>query len=359
MRYSVSATLLVAAGLAPAALQPSDADTAPPEHRTAVKFLIENMPERDLQSLTREFVLENVALAYAARKASTWAAAIPEEVFFNDVLPYASVNEARDNWRKDFAAKFGPLVKDCKSAGDAALVLNAKIFKQVNVGYHPTRRPKPDQSPYESIAAGCASCSGLSILLIDACRAVGVPARFVGTPEWTTGKGDANGNHAGNHSWVEIWDGQWHVLGAIEVSPLSQTWFLGNASKADPTRPQHSIYASSFRKTGLSFPLVWDDEIKYVPAEDVTQSYLKRIPVKLETLLSASGPSASARLVLRLKGRLIADTQWNGSTTVILSAGQEYEATLSRPGYDGGAFAFVAPQEKDKTISFVLHAGRD
>ena len=44
----------------------------------------------------------------------------------------------------------------------------------INVRYHARKRPKPDQSPYESIDAGFASCTGLSVLLIDACRSVGV-----------------------------------------------------------------------------------------------------------------------------------------------------------------------------------------
>ena len=57
-----------------------------------------------------------------------------------------------------------------------------EVFKAVNVKYHATKRLKPDQSPSESMKIGYASCSGLSIILVDACRAVGVPARVVGTP---------------------------------------------------------------------------------------------------------------------------------------------------------------------------------
>ena len=64
----------------------------------------------------------------------------------------------------------------------------------------------------ESMETGLASCTGLSILLIDACRSVGVPARFVGTPLWADG--------SGNHSWVEIWDGGWHFVGAAEPAGL-------------------------------------------------------------------------------------------------------------------------------------------
>ena len=45
-------------------------------------------------------------------------------------------------------------------------------------------------------------------MVIDACRAVGVPARFVGTPLWA--------DKSGNHSWVEVWDKGWHFTGAAE-----------------------------------------------------------------------------------------------------------------------------------------------
>ena len=62
-------------------------------------------------------------------------------------------NERRDDWRADFLGRFYPLVKDCKSAGEAAQVLNREVFKAVDVAYHASKRPKPDQSPYESIEA--------------------------------------------------------------------------------------------------------------------------------------------------------------------------------------------------------------
>ena len=246
----------------------------PPAQRPGIAFLIANMPDCDRQVLSARFLLDNTALAYAARARAPWGPGLADEMFFNNVLPYANLNEKRDPWRKDFSERFGPLVKDCRTSGAAAVVLNNKIFDLLHVKYHPTKRPKPDQSPAESMACGYASCSGLSILLVDACRSAGVPARVVGTPSWTTGKGDANGNHGGNHTWVEIYDGQWHHLGASEPSELDQTWFNGNAGKADPAAPEHCIYAASFQRTGLSFPLVWDLRIAWVPAVDVTRSYI-------------------------------------------------------------------------------------
>jgi hypothetical protein len=339
----VIARQLRRAGDHAAALNAAIAET-PTDQRPALAFLLANMPEIDVKSLPKELLLENVAYACKARTEAAWAASIPDDVFLNAVLPYASVNEQRESWRKDFYDRFHPWVADCKTPGEAALVLNKRLFKELNVRYHPTERPKPDQSPSESIACGYASCTGLSILLIDACRAVGVPARFVGTPEWTTGKGDANGNHAGNHSWVEVWDGsQWRVLGASEVSALDKTWFMANASKADPTREVHRIYATSFKRTATRFPLVWDETIDWVSAEDVTQSYLSRTSVRVKG-------EAGTRMRITSGDRLIADVAADeNGREVALSAGQSYTATLAR-GTEQRERTFVVPRENKADV---------
>ena len=88
------------------------------------------------------------------------------------------------------------MVKDMQSAYDAVVFLNQKIFDELGVIYS-TKRPKADQSPYESINAGMASCTGLSILLIDVCRSVGIPARFVGTPSWYNNSATTLGSNLG------------------------------------------------------------------------------------------------------------------------------------------------------------------
>lgn len=243
------------------------------EYKKGMEFLIQNMPEQDSRSLKADFLLENVRLSYQAWQKSKWHAEIPEDIFLNNVLPYCVVNETRDTWRKEFMDRFGPLVKDCTTLGEAAAVLNGQIFGIVQVKYS-TKRPKPDQSPAESMKAGLASCSGLSILLIDACRSLGIPARFVGTPLWADG--------SGNHSWVEIWDrGEWHFTGACEATgkDLNQGWFTGRASQALIDDPLRAIYATSFKRTPIHFPLVWDRRIRWVYAVNVTARYAGKQPV--------------------------------------------------------------------------------
>ena len=102
---------------------------APAEQREGMEFLIANMPQPDLTALKADFLLENTANAYAVMKEVPWGKDIPKAMFLNNVLPYASINERRDNWRKDFRTRFLPLVKDCRTAAQAGARLNSKIFR--------------------------------------------------------------------------------------------------------------------------------------------------------------------------------------------------------------------------------------
>lgn len=244
-------------------------ERSPASQRGGLQFLLANMPERDLQSLSADFLLGNLGLAYQAFQAAPWAKRVPPEIFLNDVLPYASVTERRDDWRRRLYEFCQPLVKDCRTPAEAAKALNQQIFRLLKVKYSTTRRA-PDQGPFETMQTGVATCTGLSILLVDACRSVGVPARVVGTPLWS--------NNSGNHTWVEIWDGDWHFTGAAEQDPngLDRGWFVGNASQAVKDDRRHAIYASSFKKTDLSFPLTWAWRADYVSAVNVTDRYAAR-----------------------------------------------------------------------------------
>lgn len=252
---------------APSADRWAEARAAVPEsQRKGFDFLLEHMPATDRENLSVELVLENIDYAYRAWQEAPWHEQISEDIFLNEILPYANINERRDRWRKDFYERFRPWIAEAKSPSEAAAILNQKLFPEVGVIYS-TKRPKADQSPYESIEAGMASCTGLSVLLIDACRAVGVPARFVGTPLWADG--------SGNHSWVEVWDQGWHFTGAGEPTgmDLNKAWFTDRASKALVDDRDRAIYAVSYRKTGQHLPMVWKPEADTVYAVNVTARY--------------------------------------------------------------------------------------
>ncbi|MEN6449887.1 MAG: transglutaminase-like domain-containing protein, partial [Thermoguttaceae bacterium] len=233
---------------------------SPLEHRQAMSLLVKHMPKRDLRAVDKTLLLENVRYSYLAREETPWGPHLPDELFFNYVLPYANLTEARDHWRRNLYPRCREIVQPCRTPGEAAVRLNEHIFDQLNVTYHATKRPWPDQSPSESIRAGYASCTGLAILLVDACRSVCVPARIVGVPRWNSPE------PTNNHTWVEIWDGQWHFLEPARPGPFDQAWFLSAATKAQADCWETSIYAASFLPAETWFVMVWALGIQDVPA---------------------------------------------------------------------------------------------
>lgn len=265
----------------------------PRNERKGMAFLISYMPERDAKSLSADFLLENVQYAYKARAEFPWAKEVPDSVFLNDVVAYANLNENRESWRKDFYERFKKYVAPCKTMREAIDSVNKNVRDELLVDYN-TKREKPDQAPYESMRQHMASCSGLSILLTDAFRAVGIPSRVAGTPAWHDDRG--------NHNWNEVWiDGQWRFTEYYPSDDLDQSWFLTDAGKAIKEDVRKAIYAASFKPTGCYFPLVWDENIRYVHAENVTDRYTSLYRAQLSAM-PADGSHVALRVMV-FKGK--------------------------------------------------------
>lgn len=261
----------------------------PRNEREGMAFLISYMPERDAKTLSAAFLLENVAYAYKARTEFPWAKKVPDSVFLNDVVAYANLNENRESWRKDFYERFKKYVAPCKTMREAIDSVNKNVRDELLVDYN-TKREKPDQAPYESMRQHMASCSGLSILLTDAFRAVGIPSRVAGTPAWHDDRG--------NHNWNEVWiDGQWRFTEYYPSDDLDQSWFLTDAGKAIKEDVRKAIYAASFKPTGCYFPLVWDEDIRYVHAENVTDRYTSLYRAQLSAM-PADGSHVALRVMV-------------------------------------------------------------
>ena len=208
-------------------------EETPEAERRDMEFLIINMPDFDRENIDLELLKENVAYANIAREKYSWAKAVPEDVYLHEVLPYHVVDEVRDAWRKELYELFSPAVDSCATMYEALCAVNANIPRLTGVDYN-TKREKTNQSPRESMRQGMASCTGLAILLVDAYRAVGIPARFAGTASWH--------DNRGNHSWTEVWlDGEWRVTEYYFPSKLDHLWFMADASKADANNRTYAI----------------------------------------------------------------------------------------------------------------------
>ena len=238
--------------------------TTPEEQQRDMAYLITYMPEADREAMDIELLRENVEYANKARTEFSWAQEVPEDVYLTDVLPYHVVDEVRDSWRPELYELFAPVVEDCTTMYEAICAVNSNIPRLTGVDYN-TRREKTNQSPRESMRQGMASCTGLAILLVDAYRAVGIPARFAGTASWH--------DNRGNHSWTEVWlDGQWRITEYYFPSQLDHLWFMPDASKATADDRKYAIYATRFGPADDWFPMVWADEEQELPVEELPRT---------------------------------------------------------------------------------------
>lgn len=243
-------------------------EDAPADQERGARYLVAHMPQHDLATLDPEVLAQEIERAHRAWRDAPWAEQVPEEVFLDAILPYAHVTEERAFSRAGFRERFAARVADCTNPGEAALRLNASIFGELGVRYS-RERERADQNARQSIASGIASCTGLSIVLADACRSVGVPARLAGIRSWP--------HKRGNHTWVEVWDGQdWRFIGAAEPDPkgLDHTWFLADVADAEPGSRDHGVWAAVWGATGDTFPAAWARD-SAIPAVDSTTRYVR------------------------------------------------------------------------------------
>ena len=162
--------------------------------------------------------------------------AVPESIRRDFVLPDRFLDEDVRPWRDEMRRRFGPLAGDCKTRKEAILRIATDAAKICGVDYSTGRRAA-NQGVMESLGSRRASCTGLSILLAAAYRSVGIPARLAGVGEW--------GDRPGNHTWVEVWDGDWH---AIEYYPdpkgWDHGWFYEPVVNDDPANPRSRVRAA-------------------------------------------------------------------------------------------------------------------
>jgi hypothetical protein len=245
----------------------------------------DNLPD----GLSDGIVAHTISIALDARQLYPWTSHVPKNIYFEYVGGFASVNEARNNWRPLFKDVVDDILqplwlkqhetKDDVSVEDAVREINQNLWDKFY-----TRKPIYFQSgktpliydPMSIIAYGYASCTGLSIFLIDALRTAGIPARLAGTPAW-------NGNKdSGNHSWVEFYgsDSQWHIMEAkpasggedIDLWDPCQWWFC-NEGRMENT----NVFAARLDRScddggggSIVFPLAWDSKNDDVMGEDRT-----------------------------------------------------------------------------------------
>ena len=79
--------------------------------RQAAEFLARHRPPQD-EDLALDLLMENLDYALRARAEFPWGRALSDEMFLNDVLPYAVFDETREAWRAE-------MYERCRGLGTA------------------------------------------------------------------------------------------------------------------------------------------------------------------------------------------------------------------------------------------------
>ncbi len=152
----------------------------------------------DLQTITADFLIEEIDLAFRAWRERPWAKGLSYEQFLAYVLPYRGSNEPLEAWRAEFFSKYQDIPNQMVEPTDpieAARIINDDIMTWFGFDprfyYHPT-----DQSLSEMRANGLGRCEDMTNVTIYAMRANGLAVTSDYTPFWA--------NTGNNHAWNAI-----------------------------------------------------------------------------------------------------------------------------------------------------------
>lgn len=234
-----------------------------------------------------DYLKQNAETALQAYKTIPVAASVPQDLFLNFVLPYRHLDEPIDNWRPSFFKVLAPFVANAKTLREATELIVPRAWDSLRssseVMQVPNATPvvfKSNCTPAimaplsETLTQGHASCTGCSILAANALRAVGIPARVVGTPEWNIPTG-------GNHNWVEVWTGEgkdgWQFFDAAPGATveLNKGWFYPGQTKLAKKGTIWGIYTPLWNAelADGTFNATWRTPALLLPAEDRTEFY--------------------------------------------------------------------------------------
>jgi len=252
----------------------------------------------------------NVGINYSltAKMQYPWASKLSRALFYEFVLPYAvvsaasdlqshllyhvvmifffsmisprQVNEARNNWRPLMQQVLDNLLissaEDLSkmSVSDVVYFVNDMIWSGAfgNTVVFKSSQTPLIFDPMTIIVFGYASCTGVSIFLIDALRSIGVAARMAGTPAWNRNPSN------GNHNWVEVYTeaNEWQFIearpagGGETLTNPCDKWFCTPTKFANGT----TVFASAYNQNRVTrYPLAWDMGNSAIPGIDRTAYY--------------------------------------------------------------------------------------
>lgn len=214
--------------------------------------------QTDAETLTPEYLMRNIDLAFRAWRENPWSQHYPPAIFQAYILPYRIGTEELTDWRTFFIERYTPMIDTMTGPRDVRSVARL-IIRDVKswFGFHDDALLlKPALTAQEAFLYGKGECGSIANIFVLALRAMGIAATVDVIPVW----GTSNGGHAEAVYFDE--DGNPVMLGT------------GDWLAAQPPK----VYRTEFRRERepaniLGNPFYRDVTAEYVATSDITLTF--------------------------------------------------------------------------------------
>ncbi len=267
--------------------------------------------DADLTTITADFLIENIDLAFQAWRERPWARDVSFEAFLNHVLPYRGSEEPLNHTRAALLQRFDDLAAKLKNPADmteAAAAIQHNVAGWIGFSdlyyLHPT-----DQSYEEMCRHKLGRCEDISNMQLYALRANGIPAASDYTPFWA----DRDNNHA------------WEVI--LDATGRGHAGLSNRAAKVYRKTFAQQEASLGRRKAESEDVPPWLSRTTYL---DVTDQYVDTTDVDLPLTSAPPGPTRWAYLCVFNGGEWQA-IHWAEISTATAAVASNQPATGTPP----------------------------
>ncbi|SDW82677.1 hypothetical protein SAMN05444411_102256 [Lutibacter oricola] len=161
--------------------------------------------QKDISVISSKLLIENIDLAFNTWKNNTWSQYYNFNTFCEYILPYRSLIEPLEDWRKEYQFLVEPAIYNLEDETDPVEVCTHIIneLKGFSFVYGKNPLPAPLLSPQQLLFRRQGSCPELANLVLLASRSMGVAVTFDFTPHYAASSNrhywntviDKQGNH--------------------------------------------------------------------------------------------------------------------------------------------------------------------
>jgi hypothetical protein len=316
---------------------------APAVNRKQLEILVANAPQYDLVNLTAEHLIHNISFCQRARREMSWAQSIPDEMWFEYVLPYRVADEDLDDWRPEFYAQLLPVVKTFRDTRTAARAVHEWLYKGDNGNGRIAFKVSEsrDQTPRQLLhQTKIGRCFEMNLLLVSLLRSVGIPARHAGVAWWS--------GMDFYHYWTEYWDTEKKQWQALQPGP----------NPDDDSMAKREGFAAAYGFPGYNKEGDPVARERWDLMTNITPNYARTGIVELQSSVPAGSPATFAVYAWNLSAwRLVASQQGNGSAKFELSANSSRYPYLVSASVNGNIGWELVRVTAGKTESVSVHPG--